>query len=69
MSDKVHTLAVVLEHDLVEEDAQRLADAILLMKGVVSVGKNISDFDSYMAHARARTELRDKMWDILYPKT
>jgi hypothetical protein len=68
MTDRFHTLTVVLEKDIREDDAVFLMNAIRAMRGVVSVGGVISDFDSHMAYTRARAELGNQLWEILYPK-
>jgi hypothetical protein len=68
MTDRIHSLTVVLSHDIREDDIQPLITAIRLLKPVLSVVTHVTDDDSYMAEERARQELREKMFDILYPK-
>jgi hypothetical protein len=68
MTDRIHSLTVVLSHDIRDDDIQPLITAIRLLKTVISVEAHVSDDVSYMAEERARRELRDKMHDILYPK-
>lgn len=69
MSDRINALTVVFDEDLSEEGAEQLAMAIRLMKHVIAVEPNVSNHMDWIALTRARHELRDKMWDILYPKT
>lgn len=54
MSDRIHSFIVVLENDIHEDEAKVLGDAMLQLKGVISVSANISDFESDMAEQRAR---------------
>lgn len=68
MTDRFHSLTVVLGRDIREDDAQRLIDAIVQLKGVISVSGAVSDVASNMAEVRARAEISEKLWDILYPK-
>ena len=68
MTDRVHSLTLVLAEDLRTDDVQSLIDAVLHLKGVASVGSNISDVGQYVAEERALAKLRDQMRDILYPK-
>ena len=67
MTDRFHSLVVVLEKDMRSDDAEGLIQAIRHMRGVASVAGNISDFASHMAEERARRELGHKLWEILYP--
>lgn len=69
MSSKINSLTVVFETDLCEEDVQRVSDAILLLKGVISVDANITDYNTHVAYSRAKMDFRDKLWDVLYPKS
>ena len=38
---------------------------IFYIKGISSVGVNVADSDSYIAYNRARTDLTNKILDIL----
>ncbi len=69
MTDRYHSLTVVLEKDFRDDDAESILNAIEMIKGVLSVKPHISDCDSNMAEDRARRELGQKLWEILYPKT
>jgi hypothetical protein len=65
MSDRVHSLTVVLDKNYREEDAARLADAIKCMRGVVAVDRNVADPTSHMAEQRALAQLRQRLYDAL----
>jgi deferrochelatase/peroxidase EfeB len=65
MTDRVHSLVVVIENDTRVDCVQPLIDAISQLRGVVSVKGEIADFDSHMAEQRARRELREKLWKVL----
>lgn len=67
MTDRFHSLTVVLEKDIRSDDAEGLIQAIRHMRGVLSVTGRVSDPDSHMAEERARRELGQKLWEILYP--
>ena len=54
MTDRIHTLTVVLEKDMREDDAKALIDAIQQMRNVLSVSGVASCFESRMAEDRAR---------------
>lgn len=68
MSNRYHSLTIVLEEDMKDEDAEGLMDALLHLKGVVGVEPNISDPNTVTAVVRARYELGMKLLDIVYPK-
>lgn len=67
MADRIHSLTVVLDRDYRDDDAESIVSAIEMIKGVLSVSGHVSDFDSHMAEERARRELGEKIWGILYP--
>lgn len=67
MTDRFHSLTVVLEKDIRSDDAESLMQAIKHMRGVISVSGNVADFVHHMAQERARHELGQKLWEILYP--
>jgi hypothetical protein len=68
MTDRFHTLTVVLEQDIREDDAQALISAIGQLRGVLSVTGVVSDVGSHMARERARHELGQKLLDVVYPE-
>jgi hypothetical protein len=68
MSNRYHSLTVVLSDDSRDDDADALIKAIMMMKGVCAVAGNVADATTYMAEARARREYGDKLWEMLYPK-
>lgn len=68
MTNRYNTLTVALEHDIREDDAEHLINAIKMLKGVLNVEGNVTTHDSWVAEERARRELRDKIFEIFYPK-
>lgn len=65
MTDRVNGFLVTLEHDIRVDDAQPLMDAILQLRGVISVTPNVSDIEAHLAQERVRLELRKKLWEVL----
>lgn len=61
MTDRLHSLTVVLEEDLRVDDAELLIAAIGMMRGVLSVSPNVSDTRDLVAQMRARGEWRDTL--------
>jgi hypothetical protein len=61
MSDRIKTMVVVLDHDMHEDDARRLADAILHLRGVASVSRSLLDGEDYAVRARVKSDIRDKI--------
>lgn len=68
MSDRYHSLTVVLEKNMKDEDAKSIIEAIGWMKNVLSVTPVVADPASYMAESRARHDLAEKLWKVLYPE-
>lgn len=68
MTDRYHSLTVVLEKDIRSDDAEAIIEAIKMIRGVLDVTPHVADATSWMAQTRVRRELGEKIWDILYPK-
>lgn len=68
MTDRYHTLTVVLEENIRDDDAESLIAAIHHLRGVLTVTGVVADHASYMAEARAKSDLGAKIWDVIYPK-
>lgn len=65
MTDRYHTLTVVLEHDMRDDDCASTMAAIAHVRGVLSVTGVVSDPESWMAETRAKAELRKKLLEAL----
>jgi len=68
MTDRFYALTVLLEKDIRSDDAEPLIEAIKMIKCVQDVKPHISDAETWMAEERARRELGEKIWNVLYPK-
>jgi hypothetical protein len=65
MTDRINSLTVILEKDTRADDIECLKNAILQLKGIIAVEKNVSDLGTFLAEKRAKYELRSKLWDVL----
>jgi len=65
MTDRVKGFVVTLSEDMREDDAQAIADAIRMVRGVLDVSPSIVDHEDHMNRERIRRELQEKLWDIL----
>ena len=65
MTDRVHSLTLVLDQDIRTDDIEQIITACRMIKHVTKVGKNIADPTSYMAYSRAVSETRQLLWDTL----
>lgn len=68
MTDRVGTITLVLEKDMRIDDAEDLIKALYQIRGVIKVQPNVTDYNALMAYSRARTELQEKLWDVLREK-
>jgi copper chaperone CopZ len=66
MSDHTVSLTVVLDKDYRVDDAEAIMTAIRMVKGVSSVTANVADIDTHVAYVRAKTDLRDRLWKVLF---
>jgi hypothetical protein len=65
MTERYHTLTVVLDHDMRLEEVDLLVQAIRQLRGITSVSANVADYTSFMAEERAKRTLRERLWKIL----
>lgn len=69
MTDRIHSITVVLAADIREDDAQILIDAMKQFKGVLSAEGNVSDqLCNYVVESRVRNELTQALLQVVYPK-
>jgi len=65
MTDRYNALTVVFDKDIRSDDAERLINAIKMIKGVLSVEPNVSNVDSHIAYSKARQDISEKLWEVL----
>lgn len=65
MTDRIHSLTVVLEQNIREDDVQGLIDAIARLRHVLSVRPHVANIETHMAEERARTILTHKILEAL----
>lgn len=68
MTDRIHSLTVVLERDIREDDIEPLILSIKMLRHVLDVKEHVADAVSHMAEERARHELGEKILAVIYPK-
>lgn len=68
MTDRFHSLTVVLEQDTRDDDAEPILQAIRMIKGVLSVSGTVADIESHMAEDRARQDITVRVFEALKSK-
>jgi hypothetical protein len=68
MTDRIHSITVVLSEDMRDDDCENVIKAIGMIRGVLSAKMHVADLDSHMAYERAKADLGEKLWTVLYPK-
>ena len=67
MTDRYSALTVTLEHDLRDDDAQALINAIKQLRFVLDVQPHTADpMEQSVAEMRLKTELYEKISDIFW---
>lgn len=67
MTNAINSITIVLEHNMREDDAQALLNAVQMLKGVITARANVSGLTDYIAQARARYEYGCKLMGVIYP--
>jgi len=65
MTDRIKGFYVTLDKDYRDDDVETIKNAILMIKGVISVKESIVDSDDHINRERIRQELIQKLWDVL----
>ena len=68
MTDRYHSLTVVLEKDIRADDAEDLIKAMKMLRHVITVKGNVSDFNFIVAQERAVFDLGQQVLAVIYPK-
>jgi len=67
VTDRVHSLTVVLDRDFRDDDVEVIVSAIHLIRGVLRVDTHVSEIGDHMAESRAIEHWRRKLVDLLWP--
>lgn len=65
MTDRYHAIAVVLDRDIRDDDAEFILNAIRMIKGVSMVTGNIVDIDTYSARSKERIAVIEKLQEFI----
>lgn len=57
MTDRLSGYTIVFEHDIREDDAEGVKNAVLQLRGVIAVVPVVADVHAQMAETRAAFEL------------
>lgn len=66
MTERYNALIVTLDDDYRSDDAIQVINAIKQLKGVISVRGNVSDMTAHIAQNRALTDIKAKLFNVLY---
>lgn len=64
MTDRHAGYVVTLDRDIRADEAACIMDALLMLKGVISVQPVVADVPLAIATERTRVEMRDKLYEI-----
>lgn len=65
MTDRLKGFSVVLVTDIREDDAESVAQAIRMIKGVLDVTPVVADSSDWMNRTRIRSKIRQKLFEAL----
>ena len=67
MTDRYNALIVALDHDIRSDDCQAVINAIMQLKGVLTVTGNVVTPDAWTAEVRAKMECFEAIRKVLFP--
>lgn len=65
MTDRTNSLVVALDGEYRVDDAEVIADAISMIKGVLKVSCDITNREEWAVKEQAKREIREKIWELL----
>jgi len=65
MTDRIKGFVVVLDNDYRTDDVEEIRNALLMVKGVLSVSPSVAGIDDHMNRERVRLELMDKLFALM----
>lgn len=65
MTDKVHSITIVLEENVRVDDVEGLLQVLLSLKGVMTATGNVANIESYVAETRAKVNLYRQMVELI----
>ncbi|MDU8351004.1 hypothetical protein RYA05_03735 [Pseudomonas syringae pv. actinidiae] len=65
MTDRFHSLTVVLDDNYRKDDLEALMSAISQLRGVAAVSGIVADPMSHMAETRAKSAIKQRLWEAL----
>jgi hypothetical protein len=65
MSDRIKGFVVALDKDYKDEDAERIKDALLMVKGVQGVTASIANHEDWINRHRVNHEVTMRILDAL----
>lgn len=66
MTDRHAGYVVTLAEDVREDDAEAIATALRMVRGVLSVEPIVADLELHLAEQRVRTDLGRRLFDVLH---
>lgn len=66
MTDRIHSLTVVLDEPIRTDDVDHIVAAVSMIKHVAHVEKNVAHIDHYAAYARAHADISKKIFEALH---
>lgn len=65
MTDRINAFVVVLARDIRDDDVEATQNAIMQIKGVISVENNISDVSDIVAASREKQKVTEKLYALI----
>lgn len=65
MSDRIKGFYVALRDDVKDEDFDKIANAVGLIKGVLYIKKFVTDGTDFLNRARIKNEIKEKILKLL----
>jgi len=65
MTDRIHSITLILEENMREDDAESLIEACRHFRGVIGVQGNVTNVSEAVAEQRVRIDLERRLFDVV----
>jgi hypothetical protein len=65
MTDRIKGFTVILDRDYRDDDFEYIKNAVQMIKGVKLIEPYVSDGGDYIIETKAKSEIRDKIYDFI----
>lgn len=69
MTDRIKGLTIALDRDYRDDDVEAIVNAIMMVKGVLSVKKSVANHEDWINRTQIRADIENRLYTALKDET